>query len=86
MGVKVLQECIQRAGSLQAGLKFYVGAANLEDDGGYADKVLAEHARLKLVAAGKRRSPDLAAGAADRSRSKRRQRRLEDKVALLSGS
>jgi hypothetical protein len=53
VGVKVLQECIQRAGSLQAGLKFYVGAANLGDDGGYADKVLAEHARLKLVATGR---------------------------------
>jgi len=53
VGVKVLQECIRRAGSLQAGLKFYVGAANLEGDNGYADKVLAEHARLKLVAAGR---------------------------------
>jgi hypothetical protein len=53
VGVKVLQECIQRAGSLQAGLRFYVGAANLENDGGYADKVLAEHTRLKLVAAGR---------------------------------
>jgi hypothetical protein len=53
VGVKVLQECIQRAGSLEAGLKFYVGAANNEDDGGYAAKVLAEHARLKLVASGK---------------------------------
>lgn len=53
VGVKVLQECIQRAGSLHAGLKFYVGAANLEGDGGYAEKVMAEHARLKLVASGK---------------------------------
>jgi hypothetical protein len=53
VGVKVLQESIQRAGSLQAGLKFYVGAANLGDDGGYADKVLAEHARLKQIAAGR---------------------------------
>jgi len=53
VGVKVLQECIQRAGSIEAGLRFYVGAANLGDDGGYADKVMAEHARLKLVAAGK---------------------------------
>lgn len=53
VGVKVLQECIQRAGSLNAGLRFYVGAANLEDDGGYADKVMAEHARLKLVASGR---------------------------------
>jgi soluble lytic murein transglycosylase-like protein len=53
VGVKVLQECIQRAGSLQAGLRFYVGAANLGDDGGYADKVMAEHARLKQVASGR---------------------------------
>ena len=53
VGVKVLQECIQRAGSVQAGLKFYVGAALLAEDGGYADKVLAEHARLQAVASGK---------------------------------
>ena len=53
VGVKVLQECIQRAGSVQAGLKFYVGAANLGDDGGYAEKVLAEHARLQQVATGR---------------------------------
>jgi soluble lytic murein transglycosylase-like protein len=53
VGVKVLQECIQRAGSVNAGLKYYVGAANLPEDGGYADKVLAEHARLQAVAAGR---------------------------------
>src|SRR3569832_2366243 len=53
VGVKVLQECIQRAGSLEAGLKIYVGAANNEDDGGYAAKVMAEHARLRLVASGR---------------------------------
>ncbi|MGE4243894.1 lytic transglycosylase domain-containing protein [Ramlibacter sp.] len=53
VGVKVLQECIQRAGSVQAGLKFYVGAANIGDDGGYADKVLAEHGRLQQVASGR---------------------------------
>lgn len=53
VGVKVLQECIQRAGSVEAGLKFYVGAANLPHDGGYAEKVLAEHSRLQQVAAGR---------------------------------
>jgi hypothetical protein len=53
VGVKVLQECIQRAGSLSAGLRFYVGAANIADDGGYAEKVMAEHERLKQVAAGR---------------------------------
>ena len=54
VGVKVLEECISRAGSIEGGLKFYVGAANLEDDGGYAGKVMAEHARLQAVASGKR--------------------------------
>ena len=53
VGVRVLQECIARAGSLEAGLRFYVGAGNQEDDGGYAAKVLAEHGRLKQVAAGR---------------------------------
>ena len=53
VGVKVLQECIARAGSLEAGLRYYVGAANMEDDGGYAAKVLAEHNRLRSVALGK---------------------------------
>jgi hypothetical protein len=53
VGVRVLQECIERAGSLEAGLRYYVGAANLDGDGGYADKVLAEHGRLKQVAGGR---------------------------------
>ncbi len=54
VGVKVLQECISRAGSIEGGLKYYVGAANLESDGGYAGKVMAEHARLRAVVGGKR--------------------------------
>ncbi len=53
VGVKVLQECITRAGSLEGGLRYYVGAANLEDDGGYASKVMAEHERLLQVANGR---------------------------------
>lgn len=53
VGVKVLQECITRAGSVEGGLKFYVGAANMESDGGYANKVMAEHARLLAVVGGK---------------------------------
>lgn len=53
VGAKVLQECIARAGSLELGLKLYVGAANMEDDNGYASKVLAEHARLQAVVAGR---------------------------------
>ena len=53
VGVKVLQECIERAGSLEGGLKYYVGAANLPDDGGYAAKVMAEHFRIQQVANGR---------------------------------
>jgi hypothetical protein len=53
VGVKVLQECIARAGSLEGGLRYYVGAANLQDDGGYASKVMAEHERLLQVANGR---------------------------------
>jgi hypothetical protein len=53
VGVKVLQECISKAGSVEGGLKFYVGAGNNADDGGYAGKVMAEHARLKAVVIGK---------------------------------
>ncbi len=53
VGVQVLKECIARAGSLEAGLRFYVGAANLTDDGGYAGKVLNEQRSLRQVASGK---------------------------------
>ncbi|MGI9151258.1 MAG: transglycosylase SLT domain-containing protein [Limnohabitans sp.] len=52
VGVNVLKECITRAGSLDGGLKLYVGAGNLKDDQGYASKVLAENARLQQVAKG----------------------------------
>lgn len=54
VGVQVLKECIARAGSLEGGLRYYVGAANLAHDGGYAGKVLAEQAHLRSVAAGQR--------------------------------
>ena len=53
VGASVLQECIRRAGSLEGGLKYYVGAANIEDDSSYAGKVMAEHARLQMVAKGR---------------------------------
>ena len=53
VGVQVLRECIARAGSVEAGLRFYVGAANLEHDGGYAAKVLAEQSHLQAVASGR---------------------------------
>ena len=50
VGVRVLKECIERAGSIEGGLRYYVGAANLPTDGGYTAKVLAEHQRLRMAA------------------------------------
>lgn len=52
VGVQVLKDCIRKAGSLEGGLKYYVGAANMVDDGGYATKVLAEQNYLRQVVAG----------------------------------
>ena len=57
VGVQVLRECIARAGGLEAGLRWYVGAANLNDDGGYMGKVLREQERMKLVSNGVNVSP-----------------------------
>ncbi|WP_348703877.1 lytic transglycosylase domain-containing protein [Acidovorax soli] len=57
VGVQVLKECIQRAGSLEEGLRYYVGAANLPDDAGYAGRVLAEHEQMKSLIAGRGYAP-----------------------------
>ena len=46
VGAYILKYLIATTGSLRNGLKYYVGAANAEDDGGYADKVIAERNRL----------------------------------------
>jgi len=53
VGVQVLKDCITRAGSLQEGLRHYVGAALQENDNGYAGRVLAEQVHLRNVADGK---------------------------------
>jgi Transglycosylase SLT domain len=52
VGVKVLQECIKRAGSVEGGLRQYVGATSDATEGGYTSKVLAEQSRLRQVAGG----------------------------------
>nr|WP_316639364.1 lytic transglycosylase domain-containing protein [uncultured Roseateles sp.] len=52
VGVQVLKECIQRAGGIEEGLRYYVGAANMNEDGGYAGRVLAEQEQLKAVMQG----------------------------------
>ena len=52
VGAQILKECIARAGSVEDGLKSYVGAALLDSDGGYTSKVMAEFNRLQQVAKG----------------------------------
>ncbi len=93
VGVKVLQECIARAGSLEGGLRYYVGAANLPHDGGYAAKVLAEHFRLRQVAGGRAASPAPAAkpvlstkAPADAATPSAALPATGEKVALLAGA
>lgn len=54
VGVLVLKECIKRTGSVEDGLRAYVGASSLEGDGGYVDKVMGEYARLVAVAEGRK--------------------------------
>ena len=53
VGSLILKEYVTRGGSVEAGLKSYVGAADMENDGGYGLKVLSEYQNLKEVAVGK---------------------------------
>jgi soluble lytic murein transglycosylase-like protein len=68
VGAQILKEYVSRGGSVEAGLKTYVGAAAFETDQGYGSKVLAEYKRLKMVASGKQvptfTRPQIAAPAA----------------------
>lgn len=52
VGVKVLQDCIKQAGSIEGGLRLYVGAVTT-DGGDYINKVMSEHLRIQSVALGK---------------------------------
>ena len=52
VGVNVLKDSIYRAGSVDGGLRLYVGADHIEDGKIYATKVLSERSRLMQVAKG----------------------------------
>jgi soluble lytic murein transglycosylase-like protein len=54
VGSLILKDYVTRGGSVEAGLKSYVGAAAFETDDGYGSRVLAEYNRLKQVSAGKK--------------------------------
>ena len=53
VGSLILKDYVNRGGSVEAGLKLYVGAAAFDNDSGYGSKVLAEYHRLQDVAVGK---------------------------------
>ena len=52
VGVKVLQDAIKQAGSIEGGLRLYVGAVT-SDGADYINKVMSEHLRIQSVALGK---------------------------------
>jgi soluble lytic murein transglycosylase-like protein len=54
VGAQILKDYVTRSGSLEAGLKTYVGAGAFDSDSGYGSKVMAEYQRLKQVATGKK--------------------------------
>ncbi len=51
VGAKVLVDCIAKAGSIEGGLKQYLGTTT-GDDGGYTAKVLLEQVRMREAATG----------------------------------
>jgi hypothetical protein len=53
VGSLILKDLVRRGGSVERGLQLYVGAGNLQDDAGYAARVLAEHGRLSIAATGR---------------------------------
>lgn len=53
VGAEVLADAIRlKGGSLEAGLRFYLGGDAVTEDGGYVAKVLTERGRLDQVASG----------------------------------
>lgn len=52
VGARVLQDAVKRAGSVEGGLRLYVGAVTT-DGSWYINKVMAEHLRIQSVAMGK---------------------------------
>lgn len=54
VGSLILKDYVKRGGSVEAGLKLYVGAGAFETDSGYGARVLAEYRRLKEVSMGKK--------------------------------
>jgi hypothetical protein len=53
VGIQILKDYLRRTSSNEMALKYYVGAANHDNDGGYAYKVLSERERILAAASGR---------------------------------
>lgn len=53
VGTDILSYLIRRTGNVRRALKWYSGAANLEDDRGYGARVMREHGLLTVAAEGR---------------------------------
>jgi len=60
VGSAILRDYISREGSVEGGLKSYVGAALMDNDGGYGAKVLNARDRIAAAAAGTLPPPEYA--------------------------
>jgi soluble lytic murein transglycosylase-like protein len=79
VGAVLLKESIRNTGSIEAGLKRYIGADDPRGDGGYSARVLGEYARLQAVANGRY----VAATKAPAAPSNATARRAADKLKVI---
>ena len=97
VGSKILKEYVRQTGSVERALKTYVGAAQMNHDGGYGNKVISEYKMLKAVASGSKVSALAQAKPIDKRSARqrkvinpsslnaqeRREQRIHDNPALL---
>lgn len=96
VGTDILSYLMRRTGSVRRALKWYSGAANLDDDRGYGARVMREHgllnvaaegrtdAAVKLHRAGKKAAGDVAGNAAKLGFA--RWTKLSEKQAASAGA
>lgn len=85
VGSLILKDYVTRGGSVEAGLKLYVGAGAFDTDSGYGAKVLAEYQRLKDVAMGKK-VPIYSTSASSSAQKARPQERKNDTIEETAAS
>jgi len=86
VGSMILKEYVMRGGSVEQGLKSYVGAAEMESDSGYGAKVLAEYRKLKDVASGKKVPITTTASAASSKKRAAQQMAAKDDEQEIEGN